>query len=129
MLDNQKEQLKSTIKDISILRADLGVKVKSIEYLNEIKLDKEKFESVHKSMTNHWNCANEEISFLKANISSTDNYLEKYLPVKTLNYIHDILLCILDRKELVKIFDYLLPIYTSLEQSIANDDGKSHLNK
>lgn len=44
-------------------------------------------------------------------LSLTDNYLEKYLPFKTLNFIHDALVSFLDKKEMLKVFDYLAGVF------------------
>ena len=49
---------------------------------------------------------------LKVELTATDNYLEKYLPVKMLNYIHDSMLIVLDKKEIKKMFEYLAVAYT-----------------
>ena len=66
---------------------------------------------------------------LKKELTATDNYLEKYLPVKMLNYIHDSMLIVLDKKEIKKMFEYLAVAYMQVEQLIANDDGKPNLVK
>lgn len=66
---------------------------------------------------------------LKRELQQTDNYIEKYLPMKMLNYIHDSMMYVLDRKELIKLFEYLSPSYQYLEECINNDDGISHLQK
>lgn len=62
-------------------------------------------------------------------LSLTDNYLEKYLPFKTLNFIHDALVSFLDKKEMLKVFDYLAGVFQILETNIANDTGKPSLVK
>ena len=66
---------------------------------------------------------------LKKELTATDNYLEKYLPVKMLNYIHDSMLIVLDKKEIKKMFEYLAVAYMQVEQLIANDDGNPSLVK
>jgi hypothetical protein len=66
---------------------------------------------------------------IKKELLATDNYIEKYLPMKMLNYIHDAMMYVLDKKELIKLFDYLSNAYQVLEEGIANDDGKPRLEK
>lgn len=69
------------------------------------------------------------LSEMRKEIIDTDIYLEKYLPVKILNFINDSLTFVLDKSEILRLFDYLRSAYKHFETNIQNDDGKSRLNK
>ena len=50
-----------------------------------------------------------------ANLNALDNFVEKYLPFRTLNYIHDSLKVCLSNRQFSKLLEYLEPIYLHLE--------------
>ena len=64
-----------------------------------------------------------------SDLNALDNFVEKYLPFKTLNYIHDSLKACLKGKQFQKLLTYMEPIYLHLEYVTQNDDGKARFAK
>jgi len=62
------------------------------------------------------------IKAVREELQATDSFIQKYLPFKMLNYIHDSMIRILDRKELQKLFDYLQKSYQLLLEDIKNPE-------
>jgi hypothetical protein len=62
-------------------------------------------------------------------MKSTDNYLEKYFPIKMQNFISDCFSYCLGKKELGKLHDYEGKRYKALHEVIMRDDGRVNLNK
>lgn len=71
----------------------------------------------------------EDLNTFHSDLLATDNYLEKYLPFKVLNYIHDALINSLPRLQRGKLISYLNQTYEMLEYIAINDDGKPRLPK
>lgn len=64
-----------------------------------------------------------------ANLNALDNYVEKYLPFRILNYIHDSLKVCIRANKFQKLLLYLEPLYLHLEYVTQNDDGKARFSK
>ncbi|CDW83857.1 UNKNOWN [Stylonychia lemnae] len=128
-LENQKIVLRDLQTGLEIAKKDLLSHNSEIKRLDKQKLDEDIFNDDQKIIKNHMGIARQEIDLLKSELQATDNYLDKYLPFKTLNFIYDSLTAFLDKKELAKLFDYLAVIFEQLESGIANDDGKPSLTK
>ena len=128
-IELQKELFKEANKDIEILKSDLGRLNKKVELVDLQKMERKLFDDEKRINQNFQKVVEEVMGELKKELTATDNYLEKYLPVKMLNYIHDSMLIVLDKKEIKKMFEYLAVAYMQVEQLIANDDGKPSLVK
>jgi hypothetical protein len=72
---------------------------------------------------------NEELIKNKKDQEDTENYLTKYYPFKTLNYIHDALKAVLPGKPFMKLLNQMSHIYQYLDYQVNCDDGKGRLNK
>jgi hypothetical protein len=58
---------------------------------------------------------NEEIGKSRKELVDTDNFIVKYLPFKTLNYIYDIMKAVLPGRAFYKQLLYMKEIYAVLE--------------
>eukprot|EP00347_Sterkiella_histriomuscorum_P015663 403356170 len=127
--ESQKDLLKTNIADIEIMKRDISQHYVEIKRLDDEKMTPEPFLEHKKYMKNALSCNQMDIDYLKKELQATDNYLEKYLPFKILNYLHDALTFILDKKEIQKLFDHLAIVFQQLESTIANDNGRPTLVK
>lgn len=82
----------------------------SVNDLEKTKIEKIDFEKLKKEVKYMDKKSNKIWEELKKGINETDNYLEKYLPLIIISYNVEFLGFFLDRKELTKLFDNVIPI-------------------
>ena len=63
------------------------------------------------------------------NLISTDNYIEKYLPIKIQNSITDTLKLVLDKAGALRLYEVDSRLYRGLHEVVIRDDGVPSLNK
>jgi len=64
------------------------------------------------------------------NLRSTDNYIEKYLPIKMQTFITETLISIINnRKILGRLLNYDIKKYKGMHELILSDTGLPNLNK
>lgn len=64
------------------------------------------------------------------NLIATDNYLEKYLPVKIQNFITETISNVIENKKVLgRLLRYDIECYKTLHQRILDDEGYPALNK
>ena len=71
----------------------------------------------------------EDLSETQKELNATDNFIEKYLPFKMLNYIHDAMKQSLTAYQFGKVITHLDQTYGHLEYVAENDDGKARYSK
>lgn len=71
----------------------------------------------------------EDLSETQKELNATDNFIEKYLPFKMLNYIHDAMKYSLSAYRFGMVTTHLDQTYGDLELAAKNDDGKARYSK
>ena len=103
-------------------------------YDSEMNLHDKKMDTEHCVTT--LDILKKEIQFLRISVddcqqtvTQTDNYLEKYMPIKVQNFITETLTNILPKRALQKLNDYMGHKYRVLKEAVERDDGIPNLNK
>ncbi|CDW81758.1 UNKNOWN [Stylonychia lemnae] len=96
---------------------------KDIFELQEVKLDKQQFNMDTKKIEEQFSQIDYSLGDLNNNILGTDNYIEKYLPFKSLQLMVESMSQILDKKQVKRLTDFEQKKYKELHQGILGDDG------
>lgn len=96
---------------------------------NNSKLDKVVFEQYMNHTSKSIKSLHDDQMMQHKDLMATDNYIEKYLPFKILNYMHDSSKGILPQRQFGKMITYLHGVYDHLEYFVTNDDGKPRYPK
>ena len=88
-----------------------------------MKLDKNEFTHDTKMIEEQFKQIGFALGDLNNNIKSTDNFMEKYQPIKFLQLLIESLSHILDKKQIKKLEDFQQIKYKSLHGTILEDNG------
>ena len=70
------------------------------------------------------------IKDLHGNLLATDNYIEKYFPIKLQNFITETLSNVIENKKIIeRLIRYDIEFYKQLHQRIIDDEGNPTLDK
>lgn len=70
------------------------------------------------------------IQDLHRNLQATDNYIEKYFPIKLQNFITETISSVIENKKILgRLLKYDIEFYKELHQRIIDDEGYPTLDK
>ncbi|CDW91729.1 UNKNOWN [Stylonychia lemnae] len=128
-LQSHLEELKRHEAIIEIFKRNIKELYDSEMSLLDKKLDVDQF-------AQSFDIFKKDLQFLRVQIDDntmtlkqTDNYVEKYLPIKVQNFITETLTNILPKKALQKLNDFIHHKYRLLRDVVENDNGTPELNK
>eukprot|EP00347_Sterkiella_histriomuscorum_P014958 403358851 len=128
-LESHKDEINRHEGILEIFKRNIKELYESEMSLIDKKLDVDQF-------TNSFDFFKKDLQYLRISIDDatmtlqqTDNYLEKYLPIKIQNFITETLTNILPRRALQKLNDFIHHKYRVLKDVIEEDKGLPNLNK
>jgi hypothetical protein len=116
-------------KTVELVRREQTDLQKQMFNCNTEKLDKAVFEQYIIHTSKQFKALSDDIATTNKELLATDNYLEKYLPFKILNYIYDSSQAFLNPRQVAGLNIYMDETYKHLEYVVQNDDGKPRYAK
>jgi predicted RNase H-like nuclease (RuvC/YqgF family) len=110
-LEKHQDNLKKLNTAIEVIKHDSEYFRKEVDTCTRDKMDKVVFDQFVMHTNKLMKNLNEELIKQRKETEDTENYLVKYHPFKTLNYIHDALRAVLPGKPFFKLLNNLTHIY------------------
>eukprot|EP00347_Sterkiella_histriomuscorum_P020570 403337299 len=107
----------------------LEVLARDLYELREMKLDKLQFNMDTKKIDEQFTSLDYALGDLHNHIKGTDNYVEKYVPFKSLQLLIEGMSMILEKKQVKKLKEFEEKKYKEFHDTILNDDGNPRGDK
>ena len=110
-LEKHQDNLKKLNTAIEVIKHETEYFRRELDSNTKEKLEKVVFDQFMMHTNKLIKNLNEELIKSKKDIEETDNYLAKYHPFQTLNYIHDGLKAVLPGKPFHKLLSFMSHLY------------------